>query len=120
MTMPLVWFLHEEPHDFYRYTPHGLRYLVTSAGFTDVEITPTTDAFSSVAQLVSELNWMMGRSPDGRDDERNIAAHAMIVLSQMIGSFDHLDSKWIFPLNYALTARKSEQTAHPTAVPDQP
>ena len=33
LTVPFVGELHEEPHDFFRYTPHGLRHLLTSAGF---------------------------------------------------------------------------------------
>jgi SAM-dependent methyltransferase len=30
---PMYWPLHEEPYDFFRFTEHGLRYLVESAGF---------------------------------------------------------------------------------------
>ena len=39
-TAPLVWHLHEEPRDFFRYTRHGLRHLFETAGFTIIEITP--------------------------------------------------------------------------------
>src|SRR6185437_4412540 len=38
LTAPLVWELHDLPHDFYRFTENGLRYLVEEAGFIDVEI----------------------------------------------------------------------------------
>jgi len=33
LTVPLLIGLHEEPYDFYRYTVHGLRYLLKGAGF---------------------------------------------------------------------------------------
>lgn len=33
LTIPLLLGLHEEPYDFYRYTVHGLRYLLTKSGF---------------------------------------------------------------------------------------
>jgi SAM-dependent methyltransferase len=33
MNVPFMYWLHEEPHDYYRYTEHGLRYLLTRAGF---------------------------------------------------------------------------------------
>jgi 2-polyprenyl-3-methyl-5-hydroxy-6-metoxy-1,4-benzoquinol methylase len=31
LTTPFIWVLHEEPRDFFRYTPHGLRYLLENA-----------------------------------------------------------------------------------------
>lgn len=34
LTAPLLWPLHEEPYDFFRYTPYGLRHLVEQAGLT--------------------------------------------------------------------------------------
>lgn len=33
-----AWHLHEEPRDFYRYSPHGLRYLFEQAGFEVVDV----------------------------------------------------------------------------------
>lgn len=33
MTTPFLVPLHEEPHDFYRYTKHGIHHLLTNAGF---------------------------------------------------------------------------------------
>jgi SAM-dependent methyltransferase len=32
-TVPLFWHIHEEPRDYYRFTPHGLNYLFGKAGF---------------------------------------------------------------------------------------
>lgn len=34
LTAPMLWPLHEEPHDFFRYTRYGLRHLLARAGFT--------------------------------------------------------------------------------------
>ncbi len=31
---PMYWPLHEEPHDFFRFTEHGFRYLLEGIGFT--------------------------------------------------------------------------------------
>lgn len=36
--VPFLYWLHEEPHDYYRYTEHGLRYLLAGAGFSTVEV----------------------------------------------------------------------------------
>jgi len=38
LTAPLFWHLHEEPRDFYRYTEHGLRYLLENNGFEVAEL----------------------------------------------------------------------------------
>ncbi len=40
LSVPLFWHLHEEPRDFYRYTQHGLSYLLTKAGFRILELIP--------------------------------------------------------------------------------
>jgi SAM-dependent methyltransferase len=38
-TVPLIWHLHEEPRDFYRFTRYGVTRLAEQAGFEIVEIT---------------------------------------------------------------------------------
>ncbi len=52
ITAPLVWELHEEPHDYYRYTSHGLRELLERAGFAEIEVRPLTGYFTTIAQLL--------------------------------------------------------------------
>lgn len=53
--------LHDEPHDYYRYTCHGLAYLATQAGFGVEEIVPYGGIFSflshQVSTLVLTLSW---------------------------------------------------------------
>ncbi|MGD0370279.1 MAG: class I SAM-dependent methyltransferase [Candidatus Dormibacteria bacterium] len=104
MTAPLVWYLHEQPYDYYRYTSHGLRYLLDRARFVDIQILPLNDAFSSLSQLVSHLGWMMGRQPDGFNDQRDVVAQTMKQVASLIGSFSNFDTQWIFPTDYAVTA----------------
>ncbi len=38
LTAPHIWELHEVPHDYYRYTPYGLRYLAEKAGLIVVDV----------------------------------------------------------------------------------
>jgi SAM-dependent methyltransferase len=120
ITAPLVWFLHEEPHDYYRYTPHGLRFLLTRAGFADIEIAPMGDSFSTLAELVANLGWMMGADHDPSDQHKAAIAHAMRQLAEVIGSFSEYDARWILPIDYSVKARRPDQMHIPDATPPGP
>ena len=106
MTVPFVWFLHEEPYDYYRYTPHGLKFLLDGAGFADLEIAPTGDAFSTLAELVANLGWMMGADQDPSDQHKAAIARAMRELGESIASFSEYDARCILPLGYLVKARR--------------
>jgi glycosyltransferase involved in cell wall biosynthesis/2-polyprenyl-3-methyl-5-hydroxy-6-metoxy-1,4-benzoquinol methylase len=51
VTVPFVWVVHEEPRDFYRYSPFGLRYLLEKAGFEVEAITPVGGQWSTLALM---------------------------------------------------------------------
>ena len=51
VTTPFMWVLHEEPRDFFRYTPHALRLLLTRAGFTGVDVRPLSGQWTTLALL---------------------------------------------------------------------
>jgi hypothetical protein len=51
LTTPNVWPLHEEPRDFYRYPPHGLRHLLDASGFVDIEVLPLSGQWTTLALL---------------------------------------------------------------------
>ena len=40
--MPFQWHIHEAPHDYYRYTNFGLEYMLSKAGFKNIEIIANT------------------------------------------------------------------------------
>jgi SAM-dependent methyltransferase len=103
ITAPLVWFLHEEPYDYWRYTNHGLRSLLDAAGFVGIEIKPLNDCFSTLAQLISEAAYMMG----GNATEEELAIQErMKTIAEEVASYSAFDKKWIFPINFGATARK--------------
>jgi SAM-dependent methyltransferase len=60
-TVPLYWHLHEEPHDFFRYTCFGLEYLFRKNGFEIVEIVPLGGLWVSFSQemvyALQRLRW---------------------------------------------------------------
>lgn len=38
LVAPQSWLMHQAPHDYYRFTQHGLEYLLTKAGFSELRL----------------------------------------------------------------------------------
>ena len=55
ISVPHLSRLHEEPHDFYRYTHHGIRYLLENAGFQVIRIVPIGSLFSFLGHQLSTI-----------------------------------------------------------------
>lgn len=106
ITSPLVWYLHEQPYDYYRYTAHGLRFLLERAGFVAIEITPLTDAFTTLAQLVGDIEHLMGEAADGFQEQRGLVASMLQPIAQLLGSLSDFDTQWILPLDYCAVATR--------------
>ncbi len=63
-SVPFMYWLHEEPHDYFRYTQHALRRMAEEAGLVVHRIEPYgggTDVLMDVAaKLVRDLHWRLG------------------------------------------------------------
>lgn len=46
LQVPWMWWIHEAPHDYFRFMPYGLKYIFSKAGFHDVYVQPTTGFFT--------------------------------------------------------------------------
>jgi SAM-dependent methyltransferase len=55
LSAPFSFRLHEEPHDYFRYTPHGLNALCNDAGLSIKECHPQGGFWSLVGQKLSTL-----------------------------------------------------------------
>jgi SAM-dependent methyltransferase len=55
LNAPFSFRLHEEPHDFFRYTPHGLRALCAEAGLEVAEIWSQRDLWSVLAHKLNSF-----------------------------------------------------------------
>jgi len=42
ITIPFMWYIHEAPYDYYRYTRYGLEYILKKTGFKEIEIIENT------------------------------------------------------------------------------
>lgn len=106
LTAPLVWPLHEEPYDFYRYTEHGLRHLLDAAGFVDVDARPRNGCLATLSQLALFCANMLQPMHDGRDQERRRIVEDLWRLGDQLARYDDLDTKRLLPLGYEVTARR--------------
>jgi SAM-dependent methyltransferase len=55
LTAPHIWEVHEQPHDYYRYTCFGLEYLLKQAGFDVEQIVPQGGFLAMAAQRGSHF-----------------------------------------------------------------
>jgi SAM-dependent methyltransferase len=106
ITVPMLWELHELPHDYWRYTPAGLERLLAAAGFVDFDIQARGDGFGAVAQLMRNLRWAMGDADDGLNNARIEARSILCELSDSIAALSALDARQIMPLGYSALARR--------------
>ncbi|MEQ1861086.1 MAG: class I SAM-dependent methyltransferase [Chthoniobacteraceae bacterium] len=55
LTTPAYWPPHEQPHDYYRYTEHGLLHLATTAGFAVEELWPRGGMWAFLGQAAMHV-----------------------------------------------------------------
>ena len=110
LQVPWQWKIHEAPHDYYRYTPFGLRHLLSQAGFTEIEISPQAGFFTTI---ILKLNYFSLGLVRGPRLLRGIARTLLTVgwyLGQRLASFlDRFDPDWAAEApGYFVTAIKSD------------
>jgi SAM-dependent methyltransferase len=108
LQVPFMWWVHEAPHDFFRYTRYGLDYLLEKAGFIDVEIFPQTGFW---VMWTLKFNYQSTRLITGRRPIRWLIRQALRILwalDQRIAPF--LDRHWACEgetMGYFVVARKA-------------
>ena len=63
LQVPWQWRIHEAPYDFFRYTPHGLKYLFEKAGFVDVVTEPCAGFFTMLTLKLNYFSLRFIRGP---------------------------------------------------------
>jgi SAM-dependent methyltransferase len=93
---PMYWHLHEEPHDYFRFTKYGLKYLFETAGFLVVDIIPNGGKWALLGQVVLHTI-------------QDTRFHRPLVVRIVNRLFAYLDDKKfndINTINYVAIARK--------------
>lgn len=88
LQVPFMWWVHEAPYDFYRYTRYGLQYLFEKAGFTDIAIYPQTGFW---AMWTLKFNYQTRRLVRGPWPVRKALALFMLV----IWSINQRMARWL-------------------------
>jgi len=105
LTAPHLAYLHNEPHDYFRFTCHGLRYLCANAGLEVEEIRPAGGLLSFLGHIPSVAGKALLRPVP-------LVYDGFLLLnggwSRMVAWLDErIERRKIFALNYIVVARKS-------------
>lgn len=105
LTAPLTWGPHEVPHDFYRYTEFGLRYLAEQVGFVVEKVEPTSGHWQTLGQRASAFVYYH----HGWRKSRITTAPVVAICTMIQLFFSVLD--WVYrhegdTLDYLLIARR--------------
>lgn len=103
--VPHEWEVHQSPHDYFRFTRHGMAYLLERAGMREIQILPVGGYFRLLARrLLNGLQFFTG----GIRWLGFIPAAVLLVPpALLIPYLDFLDRDRNFTLGYICTAKKS-------------
>jgi SAM-dependent methyltransferase len=102
---PQDWEVHQSPHDFFRYTRHGMRHLLEQAGFDGIEIQPAGGYFRLLSRRL--LNGLQFFSGGARWLLFLPAAVLLVPAALVLPLLEPLDRERNFTLGYLCTARRS-------------
>lgn len=100
LVVPQDWEVHQAPHDYFRYTRYGVRYLLERAGFANVHVYPAGGFFRLLSRrLLNALSFFRGVwfLP---------AALLLAPPALLLPVLDRLDHDRNFTLGYICTARR--------------
>ena len=105
LVAPHEWEVHQAPHDYFRYTRHGLEYLLGAAGMADIRIDPVGGYFRLLSRRL--LNGLQFFTGGWRWIIFLPAAIFLAPPALLLPFLDGLDRERNFTLGYICTARKS-------------
>ena len=100
LIVPHEWEVHQAPHDYFRYTRHGVAYLLDKAGFHDYRIIAAGGFFRLCSRrLLNGLQFFKGPG-------FVLAALFLVPPALVMPWFDSLDRDRNFTLGYICSAKK--------------
>lgn len=105
LTAPRIWFIHEAPHDYFRFTDYGLKYLAESNGLEVILIKPEGRFWEMIGQqIISYLSYSWGLRP--RTLRARIILVLSIIISQVSVFLGRILKDKLTTINYLLVARR--------------
>ncbi len=101
---PHEWEVHQAPHDYFRFTRHGMAYLLERAGLAEIEVRPVGGYFRLMGRRL--LNGLQFFTGGARWIGFLPAACLLAPPALAIPCLDFLDRERNFTLGYICTARK--------------
>lgn len=104
LSVPHISWLHNEPHDYYRYTNHGLSFLLGQSGLKPKAIIAAGGLLSLLGHVVSTL---LVNMTFGIPGVHRFAMCFNRVFVRLVSALDTtLEKKKVFALNYIVLAEK--------------
>ena len=104
LVAPQQWEVHQQPHDYFRFTRYGLEWLLTEAGFSGWRLEPMGGYFTLLARrLLNGLNFFQGGA---RWLAFPFVAAVACGCGLLLPALDFLDRDKHFTLAYVCVAEK--------------
>lgn len=107
LQVPFMWWVHEAPYDYYRYTQYGLQYMFEKAGFNDVIVYPQTGFWTMWTLKFNYQSNRLIRGPWPIRKAMALLMRGVWAMDQRVAPF--LDKHWkceAETAGYFVTARK--------------
>ena len=115
LTAPQGWGVHQPPHDYFRFTNHGLRFLFRKAGFEIIRLKPVCGYFGYLANRLTLLPKVLFWQTKNKLIRAiliplEILSYLIfvLVLPIVLNALDFLDQKRDYTLNYMAMVRKPQ------------
>lgn len=108
LQVPWQWQIHEAPHDYYRYTPYGLKHLLQEAGFGPIDIRAQAGFFTMIILKLNYFSKSLVRGPRlFRGVVRAVLSIGWYLGQRLAPLLDRLDRNWAAEApGYFVTAQK--------------
>ena len=105
LSVPHISWLHNEPHDYYRYTKHGLRFLLEQSELPLLRVEPAGGILALLGHIVSTI---MINSTFGLPILHKMAFVVNSCFVKGVSGLDEfVEQKKIFALNYVAVSQKT-------------